>query len=178
MNLQGAHTLLRREHKMQDFEPDTQPQLGLHENGSCLEREAVRRAVVLSAFLALPSSRYCHHLPTHQPTKTNTPATPIHIAIMEIALPLRYLSRHPQISPEPPKYAIERYSYNVYNYAPPAGLWTIVVGIATAVMAVFTFALWRTSNRQWRTMEKGLRIAQRAAIAVKTFEFSLKPPVS
>src|ERR1700689_5237834 len=50
MNLQGTDTYLRSEHEVKHFEPCAQRQLRLLENGSRLEREAVGRTIVFTAF--------------------------------------------------------------------------------------------------------------------------------
>jgi hypothetical protein len=57
VNLKRAHTFLAGEHEVQDFEPSAKRNFGFLENGSSLEREAIGRAVILAAFLALPMPR-------------------------------------------------------------------------------------------------------------------------
>ena len=57
MNLKRADSFLRREHQVQDFKPRAKGHLGFLKNRSGLEGEAVRRAVILAAFLTLPVPR-------------------------------------------------------------------------------------------------------------------------
>jgi len=57
VNLKRAHALLAGEHEVKNLKPRAERHLGLLEDGSRLEREAVRRAVIFAAFLALPVPR-------------------------------------------------------------------------------------------------------------------------
>lgn len=57
MDLQRTDAFLRGQHEMQHMKPSTQRQLGFLEDGSGLEREAIRRAIVFAALLALPVPR-------------------------------------------------------------------------------------------------------------------------
>ncbi len=54
MKLPSAHSFLAHEHQVQDFKPHEERLLGFLEDGSGFKREAVRRAIVLAALLALP----------------------------------------------------------------------------------------------------------------------------
>jgi hypothetical protein len=57
VNLERAHALLAGEHEVKNLEPCSERNLGFLEDGPCLEREAVGRAVIFAAFLALPVPR-------------------------------------------------------------------------------------------------------------------------
>lgn len=54
MDLKRTDSLLTGQHQVQNFEPDQQRLLAFFENRSRLEREAVRRTIVLAALFALP----------------------------------------------------------------------------------------------------------------------------
>jgi hypothetical protein len=57
MDLKSADSLLRREHKIEHLKPRAKGHLGFLKNGPSFEREAVRRAIILAALLALPVPR-------------------------------------------------------------------------------------------------------------------------
>jgi hypothetical protein len=57
MDLQRAHSFLRRDHQVQNLEPHNQRLLGFLENGSGRERETIRRARLRTALHTLPMPR-------------------------------------------------------------------------------------------------------------------------
>ncbi len=57
VNLQGADAFLGCEHPVENLEPHAERLLGFLEDRSGLEREAIGRAIILAAFLALPVPR-------------------------------------------------------------------------------------------------------------------------
>jgi hypothetical protein len=73
----------------------------------------------------------------------------------------------PQFRADKPTYGTEHYAYNVYEYSQPSDLWTIIVGIATAVMAVFSIALWWTSRKQWAVAKQALKVAESALVVAR-----------
>jgi hypothetical protein len=57
MDLECAHSLLTRDHQVQNLEPHDQWLLGFLKNGPCREREAIGRARLRTAFHTLPVPR-------------------------------------------------------------------------------------------------------------------------
>ena len=57
VNLQGTDTFLGSEHQMENLEPHAERLFGFLENRPSFEREAIRRAIVLTALLTLPVPR-------------------------------------------------------------------------------------------------------------------------
>src|SRR6266849_323677 len=79
MKLPSAHSFFAHEHQVQNFKPHQERLLSFLEDGLCLEREAVRRAIILPALLALPvpSARRAALVNVIVPaTRTSRPARP------------------------------------------------------------------------------------------------------
>jgi hypothetical protein len=83
----------------------------------------------------------------------------------------------PQLGTNKPTYAIDHYTYNAYNNSQPtkSDWWTVVVGIATAVMGAFTVALWWTSHKQWQVASDALVKLERPWVLALPKAIILKP---
>jgi hypothetical protein len=57
MNLKRGDALFAAQHEVQNLEPSEQRNFGFLEDRSSLERESIRRAIVLTALFALPVPR-------------------------------------------------------------------------------------------------------------------------
>ena len=67
------------------------------------------------------------------------------------------------------------YVYNYYHSS-PSDIWTILVAVSTALIAIFTIALWRTSARQWQVADKSLTETKKANdLARKTLLITQRP---